>query len=140
MDLVDTYGGGRFDNYLWLLEPGCANRYYELGYVKRERDEALELLWGGGEPRPEQLDMPGTSVIPWGVTDNGEVLYWLLAPAAAADGWTVLINEARGERWEHLRVGCSEALVGLLSGEIHSEILSSSFPLIDHEFRPTKDF
>ncbi|GAA4833984.1 hypothetical protein GCM10023235_05630 [Kitasatospora terrestris] len=27
---IDSYGGGCVDTYLWILEPGCANEFYDL--------------------------------------------------------------------------------------------------------------
>jgi hypothetical protein len=138
--LIDTYGGGRFDGYLWVLEPRCSNRYYDLLRSVAERDEAFEMLWEDGEPKPVQLESPGSRVIPWASTDNGEFLYWLVHPGSDPDEWTVMVNEARGEWWEHYDIGCAELLVQLLSGEVRSEILSSSFPLQIHEFRASGSF
>lgn len=138
--LIDTYGGGRFDEYLWVLEPRCPNRHYDLLRSVAERDEAFEMLWEDGEPKPAQLESPGSRVIPWASTDNGEFLYWLVQPGSRPDEWTVMVNEARGEWWEHFDVGCAELLARLLTGEIRSEILSSSFPLQVHEFRSSGSF
>ncbi|MFJ8142616.1 SMI1/KNR4 family protein [Streptomyces sp. NPDC096013] len=139
-DLIDTFGGGRVDGYLWVLEPRCSNRHYELFRALAERDEAFEMLWEDGEPKPAQLESPGARVIPWASTDNGEYLYWLVESGSPPDEWTVMVNEARGDWWEHFDVGCVELLVQLLSGEVHSEILSSSFPLPVHEFRASGSF
>lgn len=140
VDLIDTYGGGRFDGYLWFLEPRCANRHYDLERSISERNGAFQMLWEMGEPKPEQLESSGSQVIPWASTDNGEFLYWLVRPGVDPDEWTIMVNEARGEWWEQFEVGCSELLVRLLAGEIRSEILSSSFPPRVHEFRSSASF
>ncbi|MGW7709114.1 SMI1/KNR4 family protein [Streptomyces sp. NPDC054771] len=140
MELIDTYGGGRFDGYLWVLEPGCVNRYYDLERSKCERDEAFQMLWEFGEPKPELLEVPGSRLVPWASTDNGEFLYWLIRPGIDPSGWTIMVNEARGDWWEHFELGCSELLVSLLAGEIRSEILSTSFPSRVHEFRSSASF
>ncbi|MET8164227.1 SMI1/KNR4 family protein [Streptomyces sp. NPDC005329] len=140
-ELIDTYGGGRFDGYLWLLEPRCANRHYDLTRHIAERDEAFEMLWEDGEPKPEQLESsPSSRVIPWATTDNGEYLYWLVRPGSHPDEWTVMVNEARGDWWEHFDVGCAEILGKLLAGETRSKILSSSFPARMHEFAASRSF
>ncbi|WP_093628435.1 SMI1/KNR4 family protein [Streptomyces sp. 3213.3] len=139
-DLMYTFGGGRVDGYLWVLEPRCSNRHYELLRSLAERDEAFEMLWEDGEAKPAQLESPGARVIPWASTDNGEYLYWLVESGSPPDEWTVMVNEARGDWWEHFDVGCVELLGQLLSGEVRSEILSSSFPLPVHEFRASGSF
>ncbi|MFJ3492990.1 SMI1/KNR4 family protein [Streptomyces sp. NPDC086091] len=139
--LVDVYGGGCFDSYLWVLEPRCKNRHFDLLRLIEERDEGFELLWEDGEPQPpSMLQNPGSRVIPWATTDNGEFLYWLADSGMPSESWPVLVNEARGAWWEHFDVGCVEMLVGLLSGEIRSEILSRSFPLPRHTFEEVGRF
>lgn len=140
VELINVYGGGRFDSYLWLLEPNCQNRNYDLSRSIDERAEAFSLLWGEGEPKPVQLASEGNRVIPWASTDNGEFFYWFVRPEQSPEEWTVMINEARGESWEHFSVGCVALLTGLLSGQIYSDLLSSSFPLAANKFEPVSEF
>lgn len=140
VDMIDTFGGGRYDEYLWVLEPNCVNRHYDLQRSMEERADAFEMLREFGESPPVQLSVRGSKIIPWASTDNGEFLYWLALPGVDANEWTVMVNEARGDWWEHFHLQCSEFLTGLLTGEIRSEILSSSFPLPVHEFRPSGSF
>ncbi|MCX4981973.1 hypothetical protein [Streptomyces sp. NBC_00572] len=42
---------------------------------------------------------------------------------------------ARGDRWEHFAVSCTQFLASALTGELRSTLLSSRFPLATHEFR-----
>jgi hypothetical protein len=132
--LIDEFGGGHIDDYLYLLEPQCRNPYYDLGEAASERLEALEYLWDRGEERPEELAETGTRVCPWATTDNGEALYWLMKPESRPDDWVVIVNETRGPAWELFDVGCLEFLIGVLSGRITSDILSSLFPSSPHSF------
>ncbi|MDQ0987569.1 hypothetical protein QFZ71_004852 [Streptomyces sp. V2I9] len=140
-ELIDTYGGGCLDKYLWVLEPDCQKRPYDLLSSVEERDESFKMLWEEGEEKPAQLlEVPESRLIPWASTDNGEFIYWLALAGAHPDSWTVMVNEARGAWWEHFEVGCAEFLVSLLTGETRSEIISTSFPLPDHEFRSIASF
>ncbi|MGJ7414460.1 SMI1/KNR4 family protein [Streptomyces cinereoruber] len=132
-ELVRVYGGGDWDDYLYVLEPGCPNRHYDLLTWAEQQAEDLEDLWVY-EERPAELE-EGARVVPWAVTDNGECLYWLVRPGLDPDRWTVMVNEARGARWEHFSVSCTHFLAAVLSGELRSGILSSSFPRAVHEFR-----
>ncbi|TJZ58866.1 SMI1/KNR4 family protein [Streptomyces piniterrae] len=133
-ELTQAYGGSHWDGYLYLLEPGCCNDNYDLIEWAEQQTEALEGLWEF-ERKPTELAERGSRVVPWATTDNGECLYWLVRPGEAADQWTVMVNEARGDRWEHFPVTCTEFLVSVLTGELRSGILSSLFPLAVHEFR-----
>lgn len=133
---IDTYGGGYVDDYLWILEPGCANESYDLIDSDEERSEANEYLWDGGERKPAEVDGTGARLIPWASTDNGEFLYWLAHPRQNPDAWTVMINEARGPWWEHFDMGFTPFLAAAVAGDFRSEILSDAFPTPTHGFRP----
>ncbi|MFG2894957.1 SMI1/KNR4 family protein [Streptomyces sp. NPDC048248] len=132
--LIETYGGSNWDDYLYVLEPGCPNDNYNLIEWEDQQTEALEGLWEF-EQKPAELEEDGVRVIPWATTDNGECLYWLVRDGQQADDWTVMVNEARGDRWEHFPSTCTEFLASALTGELRSTILSSGFPLEVHEFR-----
>ncbi|MFB7176315.1 SMI1/KNR4 family protein [Streptomyces sp. NPDC056257] len=132
-ELIGVYGGSRWDDYLYVLEPDCPNRHYDLLKWTKYQFEDLEDLWEV-EKRPAELEAEGSVVIPWATTDNGECLYWLVLPGRQPNEWTVMVNEARGPRWEHHSVSCTQFLASALTGELQSDILSSLFPLAAHEF------
>ncbi|MFD8001293.1 SMI1/KNR4 family protein [Streptomyces mirabilis] len=138
--LIGELGGGRVDGYLWLLEPDCPNRHYDLVTTDGDQAEILTELWEAGEERPIELANSGAQVFPWAVTDNGECLYWFAQPGVSADDWTVAVNEARGSEWEFFPSGCVEFLNGILSRTVASEILWSKFPTEPHEFRGSANF
>jgi len=113
--LVDAYGGGVFDEAIWLLEPGCSNPEYDL----------LE---------PAALQEEGTRVLPWAYgEEGGEYLYWLIRPGVEPESWTVLINEGRGPEWEGHPQSCAQFLLNVLAGEIQSELFSE-LPAEEHQF------
>lgn len=133
-ELIHVYGGSNWDDYLYVLEPGCPNDNYDLIKWSEHQAEDLEDLWEF-EKKPAELEIDGSRVIPWATTDNGECLYWLVRPGHEPDEWTVMVNEARGDLWEHFPVSCTQFLASSLDGELHSNILSSMFPRSTHEFR-----
>ncbi|MFI1458901.1 SMI1/KNR4 family protein [Streptomyces roseus] len=133
-EFIGVYGGSNWDDYLYVLEPGCPNDNYDLIDWARNQAEDLEDLWEF-EKKPTELETEGNRVVPWATTDNGECLYWLVRPGVDPDQWTVMVNEARGGRWEHFAVSCTQFLASSLNGELQSDILSSLFPRATHEFR-----
>ena len=139
-ELVATFGGGRFDGHLWLLEPDCGKELYDLVFDNQGRMEDLEDFWDMGEEKPAELEEEGSRLISWGGTDNGDVLYWLVRPGTRPDAWTVMVNESRGPRWEHFDLTCTDFLASVLSGEVRSGILGSRLPAAEHEFRPYGSF
>ncbi|MEU0368803.1 SMI1/KNR4 family protein [Streptomyces sp. NPDC006283] len=133
-ELIHVYGGSNWDDYVYVLEPGCSNENYDLIEWAERQAEGLAGLWEF-EKKPAELEVEGSRVIPWATTDNGECLYWLVRPSLEPDRWTVMVNEARGGRWEHFPVSCTQFLASTLYGELQSDILSSLFPRAAHEFR-----
>ncbi|MFR9722454.1 SMI1/KNR4 family protein [Streptomyces sp. MS19] len=132
--LADRYGGGHFDDYVCLMHPGYGTADYNLLAVARQQDEALRELWKF-EEKPPQLEAAGSRVVPWGIAEDGQVLYWLVEPGRDPDRWTVLVNEGRGPYWEHHDVGCAGFLASLLAGRRESEILGG-LPGPEHWFAP----
>ncbi|WP_028777645.1 SMI1/KNR4 family protein [Shimazuella kribbensis] len=131
---VEIYSGGQFEDYLYLLEPD--NEYYDLVELHEERVEAYESLWEW-ERKPVELEELGSRIIPWATTDSGEYLFWLVRSGWEhdSDRWTVLINEARGDRWEHFHMGSLAFFVQALERKVSSDILWSRFPLRNHTFQ-----
>ncbi|GAA1150560.1 hypothetical protein GCM10009654_02370 [Streptomyces hebeiensis] len=139
-ELVDAYGGGVFDGTVWLLEPWCANKHYDLVTENKERPHALERLWSFGEPKPPELEEEGTRVIAWALTEAGSYLYWLVRPGQKPDEWTVILNGAHGPEWETHEMACGEFLEGvLLTGSVASDYCGQ-LPAGSHEFRPSSAF
>ncbi|WP_406110113.1 hypothetical protein OG698_45405 [Streptomyces sp. NBC_01003] len=71
----------------------------------------------------------------WGATDNGEYLFWPVAPGDDPDSRPILINGASDEDWERYDLTVTGFLTAVLCEEISSEVLWSNFPLPVHEFR-----
>ncbi|MFE9933384.1 SMI1/KNR4 family protein [Streptomyces sp. NPDC005533] len=133
-ELIGVYGGSNWDDYLYVLEPDCPNKHYDLLTWAKYQFEDLQDLWTV-EKRPAELEPEGSVVIPWATTDNGECLYWLVLPGVEPNEWSVMVNEASGPRWESYSLSCTQFLAAALTGELQSNILSSQFPLATHEFR-----
>jgi hypothetical protein len=131
--LVDTYGGGVFDETVWVLEPGCRQDDYDLLTMAEERREVLAQLWKSGEARPGPLEAAGTGLLPWAyVEGGGQFLYWLV-DGGDPDAWTVMANEGRGPEWEHHDATCTEFLLSALTGRVRSEVLAQ-LPAEEHTF------
>lgn len=136
--LVETYGGGVFDETIWLLDPACPDDDYNLLAATAERAEVLADLWKT-EPVPEQLQTAGARVIPWAyVEDSGAWLYWLVQPGQKPDAWTVMLNEGRGPLWEHHSAPCADFLLAVLTGQAETEYFPD-LPADEHQFDSNDD-
>ncbi|MFI2214972.1 SMI1/KNR4 family protein [Streptomyces sp. NPDC020141] len=137
-EIVEVYGGGVFDETLWILEPDCADPDYDLIAQTREQDQVLAELWGAGEPKPAELQA-GARVIPWANTEgSGHYLYWLIQPGQKPAEWTVMLNEGRGPEWERHSQTCAEFLVGVMTGDTESVYFPDLPPEV-HQFDSNAD-
>ncbi|MFI5915763.1 SMI1/KNR4 family protein [Dactylosporangium sp. NPDC051541] len=133
--LISVYGGGQFDDHLYLLEPSSSRSGYDIARLQEERSQALDEIWKDGEPKPRQLE-DGARLIVWATTDDGQCVYWLVRPGQSADDWTLLLQEGRGPQWEHFAMGCASFLAATLTGTVRSKLLSSDYPTDPHTFVP----
>ncbi|MFD3511298.1 SMI1/KNR4 family protein [Nocardia sp. NPDC058666] len=106
-EFIDVYGGSNWDDYLYVLEPDCPNKHYDLLIWAKYQFEDLQDLWTV-EKKPTELETEGSVLIAWATTDNGECLYWLVLPGVEPNGWTVMANEV-SDRWEHYPVSCTDS-------------------------------
>jgi len=132
-ELVETYGGGVFDETIWLLDPECPDGDYNLLGQATERAAVLADLWQI-EAKPTELQGPETQILPWGyVDDSGMYLYWLRRPGLTPSEWTVILNEGRGPEWEHHATQCTPYLLSILTGEADTKYFPD-LPLVSHRF------
>ncbi|AZK92711.1 MULTISPECIES: SMI1/KNR4 family protein [Streptomyces] len=137
--LIEVYGGGVFDETVWVLAPGCEDEDYDLLAQTEERGRILADLWASGEPRPAEIGDSGTRLIPWAtVEEAGHYLYWLVRPGQEPSEWTVVLNEGRGPEWESHPQSCGAFLAGLLTGDVRS-FYFDEFPLPAHSFDANSD-
>ncbi len=131
--IVSTYGAGTFGEFIHLLNPfapgeGCLT---ECSARILEADRSLaaqfpEMYTSTLHPEPGGL-------FPWGLTANGNVLYW--AVHEDPDSWTVAVGAARGPERELVWCGVAEFLAGWLEGRVQPE----AFPPHDEHSEPRFD-
>ncbi len=126
--IVEAYGPGAFDGFIWVLQPSGANQNLDL---RRQRDvqlAGLRELQAGGEEVPFGLEIGNEELVPWAITDNGDVCYWVRSSSQDPDDWIVTVNEARGPRWTTFALSASEFLVVVLSGNLTVDLFPHDFP------------
>lgn len=127
--LVDTYGPGKFGNFLHVLQPYSESKYIRLDYCLARGREVLREL-----SRNEEQPYPVDELVPVATTDNGDTIYWVATPIDTPDVWTITGNEARGVRWPNFEGGIVDFLVAMLTGRRYFEIFPRSFPSSGPEF------
>jgi len=125
---IRTYGTGQVGGFLWPHNPFTESPYLNLITQTPKILGALRTIkgvWGDLMPSYPFFPEPG-GLLPWGHTDNGDVLYW--QTAGNADQWTIVVNEARGPKFEHFQQTMMSFLAKILSQQVVSEIFPDDFP------------
>jgi hypothetical protein len=83
---------------------------------------ALRNAVAEGLKKPFRLFPEPGGALPWGWTDNADVLWWLTI--GPPDKWPTLIKNGRGGVYERRKMGMAELLVNLLTEKIRSRAFS----------------
>jgi len=123
-DFVQYYGTGQIGDFISILNPFSRHNTLNLVVQAPLQVEVLRELSEEGETLPYPLFPNPNGLLPAGLTDNGDVIYWITAQHP--DDWEIAINEARSPTYESYRCGLVEFLYQLTLGRIHSSILPTS--------------
>ena len=126
-NFIETYGSGCIDGFIWIFNPFASNRNLNLSDQVQVKIEALnDLAKTFNEGIPFPLFPEPNGLLPFGVTDNGDVLFWQVTKDPV--DWKVIINAAREPKWEKYDVGMTDLLAGLLSRKLICGIFPEDFP------------
>ena len=114
---VDLYAGHILVPVCCLLEPGQLRLVFYAAL--------------SGEIFPYNFFPSEDGVLPFGITDSGEVLFWKLEKNC---NWKIVINESRGPLCDEFDLGWAEFMVELLSARLESLVLPKK------EFARVADF
>jgi hypothetical protein len=134
-DYIATYGTGSINDFISPCNPFSSNKNLSL---QREIREQLEGLRGTREKFPDLWPIPlfpeEGGFLPWGKTDNGDVLHWVTE--GAPDEWTVAVTAARDPEFEVHPFDMTEFLAKILTREIVCAVFPAKFPKGDPVFEP----
>jgi hypothetical protein len=132
-DFISTYGTGAVDAFLWVFNPFSANQHLNLISQAKTRLEAQrQFAEETGVNTPYALHPAADGIFPWGVTDNGDVLYWLCR--GGPSNWSIVVCDSRSSRWREFRVSTAEFLTSLITREIVVDVFPDDFPSGSPEF------
>jgi len=125
--LVDTYGSGAFCGYIELLVPADVRKWYDIVEFNDGRSEFAAEIWEEEDEKPHEFSADlGYELIAWAKTIDGDTLNWLAHADRKPRTWrTLLVSQDLAEAWEHQDAPASAVLLGLLTGDITSDIVTS---------------
>ncbi len=119
--LVDIYGLGLFDGFLWVLQPTTSNPHLRL-------DKQIELWRSALDEVGETFARPA-DLIGWAITENGDCCYWLTREHLAdPDKWPIAVNESRGPEWDESDLSTEAWIEAVLAGRLKASVFPTDFP------------
>jgi len=134
-EFLACYGTGAVDNFLWMLNPFSQNENLNLIVQAGARlDAQRQFSAESGVETPYALHPEANGLFPWGVTDNGDVLYWLCKGFLTTG--TIVVCDSRASRWREFPLSTSEFLAALVTKELVVDVFPDDFPSESPEFVP----
>lgn len=125
-DIIGRFGTGKLDDFLLVLNPFASNRNLNLLQQVNLQTESLRSIRSRWRDPPLPIFPERGGLLPWAISDNGDLICWLTE--GAPEAWRTAILEARGPRFEVYRFGASVLLAKLASGIERSIVFPDDFP------------
>jgi hypothetical protein len=133
VSFINSYGTGSINDFLAVLNPFTAHTYLNLlDQMPRILSGLRELRERYPEEYPYSLYFEPGGLLPWGLSDNGDIYCWLTR-GGLPDLWVVVAIPRHASHLELFEMTMVKFIEGGLRGEIDSEAL----PI---EFSQTKSF
>lgn len=131
--LMEAYGPGCFDEFLWLYGSFPENKNLDVWHRSQKvrrvflRSASVNLnlaLEGLGAGRQD--------IISWGGTDNGDMCMWVAV--GPPDQWPILVVDVREDVYLRFDGSVTEFLLAFLRKDMVSDIFPDDFPSDDPGF------
>jgi hypothetical protein len=116
------YGTGSIGGFVWLFNPASRNENLNLA---RQIDKQLAALQEASVPGL-RLYPADEGILPFGITDNGDLLAWRVH--GKPDAWPVIVVDSRAPKCQTFDAGFSQFLAGILGNELVCDIFPDDFP------------
>jgi hypothetical protein len=134
-EFVACYGTGAVDNFLWVLNPFSQNENLNLICQSAVRlDSQRQYSVESGTETPYALHPDASGLFPWGVTDNGDVLYWLCIGSPSA--WMIVVCDSRASQWREYKLATCQFLAAIVTRELIVDVFPEDFPSESPAFVP----
>ncbi|KLR26633.1 hypothetical protein ABR26_02605 [Enterobacter bugandensis] len=129
IEFINEYGSGRIADFIVIFNPFSKNEDVNFFEQYKFILEDLNYLFESDKDYYNyQLYPKDNGLIPLGVTDNGDYLFWVVNSKDNSELWTVAIIAARSPGVEYFDSGLTDFLEGLLKNKIRCKSFPDDFP------------
>lgn len=126
-EFVACYGTGAIEGFLWVLNPFAQNENLNLisqSAARLDAQRQFSAETGLAVPYPLHPDARG--LFPWGVTDNGDVLYWVFDDCSI--DCAIVVCDGRASRWREYKLSTCQFLAALVARDLVIDVFPEDFP------------
>ncbi|WP_082416244.1 SMI1/KNR4 family protein [Pseudomonas sp. NBRC 111127] len=129
IDFINFYGSGRIADFILIFNPfsnnGHINFFDQFKFVLGDLKELME----SDPDYYKYLIYPASGgLIPVGVTDNGDYIFWTVDSIEDSGSWGTAIVASRSPDVECFQSDLTTTLAGILSGGVKPSSFPDSFP------------
>jgi hypothetical protein len=125
-EFVSRYGTGWIDSFIWIFNPASRNPNLNLERQVQKQLQVLEEVNQGGMEFVIPLFPQVGGVLPFGITDNGDLLVW--KTDGDTKNWTVGVLGARSSPLLIFAMDMTSFLAGVCGGSIACAVFPQDFP------------
>lgn len=126
---INRYGTGRIADFIAIFNPFTTN--CDLDFFEQKKSIIEDFNYLNNED-PEyfkyNLYPEINGLLPIGVTDNGDCIFWVVSDLKDSETWGTAIIASRSPDVEYFDENITSLLTGLLLRKIRSGSLPNSFP------------
>ncbi len=123
---INKYGTCAIDSFIWIFNPASKNPNLNLAnQIERQLGVLKDINESGLEPNIPLFPEP-TGVLPFGITDNGDVLLW--ETNKYSDTWTVSVLPSRSSPLIKFSMDMTNFLAAICEKRIHCQAFPIDFP------------
>ncbi|WP_072035264.1 SMI1/KNR4 family protein [Dickeya fangzhongdai] len=129
VEFISNYGTGRIANFIAIFSPFTQN--YDLNFFEQKKLIIEDFNYLNNED-PDyfkyNLYPEKNGLLPIGVTDNGDYIFWVVCDLNNSDAWGTAIVASRSPDIEYFDENITSLLSGVLLRKIKPDSLPSNFP------------
>jgi len=130
IDFINFYGSGRIADFILIFNPFSSDpdiNFFE--QFKLVLSDLKELVESDSDYYDFSIYPAPGGLVPVGVTDNGDYIFWTVGSREDSDSWGTAIIASRSPDVEYFESDLTTTLTGALSGAVKSSSFPGSFPL-----------
>jgi hypothetical protein len=132
---IDRFGVGSIADFLWIFGPEAPVPTLDFLESSRELAETYKALRAShAAAYPYAVFPEPGGLLAWGISDNGDELWW--ETTGAADNWPVVVTQTRGNYHERYDMPLTTFVSAWVGHRITSDILVQA---LSNRFSPFRN-